>query len=217
MHRFATVLGVVATLVTLACGGTVLAAGRPSATSERPVAPSPPQWQVVTSAAGSFEVPPEPAGWTVREPEQVVYYADRRGDPLVGVAGPAVLDDGYCAQAAGASNRGFAGLTGPHPGPVARVNAREARRWRTAVAARPTTDGRTTRLVLADGSTAVHTTALVHPPRPGGPCQPGRVALDHVSVAGPDGVVTLLVVRDLGQGAAPAAVVDRILRSLRTP
>lgn len=209
MHRFATVLGVVATLVTLACGGVVVAAGD----TERVLPADPPPWQVVTGPAGSFEVPPESSGWTVREPDQVVYYADRHGDPLVGVAGPAVLDDGYCAQASGASNRGFAGLTGPHPGTLRQVSLREARRWRTAVAGRPTTDGRTTRLVLSDGSAGLRTSALVRP-APGGPCQPGRVALDLVSVAGPAGVVTLVVVRDLGQSAASQADIGRVLRSL---
>ncbi|MDP2773259.1 MAG: hypothetical protein Q8O61_06845 [Nocardioides sp.] len=211
MRRFATVLGVVATLVTLACGGVVVAAGAPE--QAPPAAPVPP-WQRVTTAVGSFEVPPGSTGWTVREPDQVVYYADASGDPVVGVAGPAVLDDGYCRQATGASNRGFAGLTGPHPGPLRQVNVREARRWRTAVAGRPTTDGRTTRLVLADGAAAVHTSALVRP-APAGPCQPERVALDHVSVTGPTGVVTLVVVRDLGPDAASASEVDRLLRSLR--
>lgn len=209
MHRFTTVLGVVATLVTLACGGVVVAAGD----TERVLPADPPPWQVVTGPAGSFEVPPESSGWTVREPDQVVYYADRHGDPVVGVAGPAVLDDGYCEQASGASNRGFAGLTGPHPGTLWQVNLREARRWRTAVAGRPTADGRTTRLVLSDGSAGLRTSALVRP-APGGPCQPERVALDLVSVAGPAGVVTLVVVRDLGPDAAPDPVVDRVLRSL---
>lgn len=216
MHRFATVLGVVATLVTLACGGVVLASGGPTATPERPVPGSSPPWQLVAGATGSFEVPPESAGWTLRGPDQVLYYADQHGDPLVGVAGPAVLDDGYCDRSRKASNRGFAGLTGPHPGGVRQVNVREARRWRTAVAGRPTTDGRTNRLVLSDGSVGVHTSALVRP-APAGPCQPERVALDHVSVAGANGVVTLVVVRDLGAHAATAAEVDRVLRSLRAP
>lgn len=208
MHRFATVLGVVATLVTLACGGVVLATDHPHRGAPR-AAP----WQVVTGPVGRFEVPPRSSGWTVREPEQVVFYADRHGDPLVGLDGPAVLDDGYCDQATGTSNRGFAGLTGPHLGPVAQVNRREARSWRTAVAGRSAPPGRTTRLVLSDGSVAVHSHAVVRP-AVAGPCQPDRVALDHVSVAGPAGVVTLVVVRDLGQQAAPAATVDRILRSL---
>ncbi len=199
--------------MTLACGGVVLASGAPRRAPEP--APTPPVWQVVTGPAGRFEVPPEPAGWTVRDPHQVVYYADARGDLLVGVAGPAVLDDGYCGQAIGASNRGFAGLTGPHPGPVAQVNRREARKWRTAVAGRTTPPVRTTPLTLEDGSVAVRSHAVVRP-APAGPCQPERVALDHVSVAGPAGVVTLVVVRDLGPGAAPGAVVDRILRSLET-
>ena len=205
MHRFATVLGVVATLVTLACGGVVLASGHPDRGAPREA-----PWQVVTGPAGSFEVPPRSSGWTVREPEQVVYYAD----PLVGVTGPAVLDDGYCDQATGASNRGFAGLTGPRRGSVWQVNRREAHRWGTAVAGRPMAAGRTTRLVLSDGSVAVHSHAVVRLSA-AGPCQPERVALDLVSVVGPAGVVTLVVVRDLGPGAAPATVVDRLLRSLR--
>lgn len=212
MHRLATVLGAVATLVTLACGALVAAAGDDGVPVRSVVAS--PVWQVVTAPGGIFEVPPEADGWTVREPDRVVYYVDEGGEPLVGVAGPAVLDDGYCRESSDPSNRGFAGLTGPHPGAVREVNRREARRWRTAVAGRPTTDGRTVRLLLADGSVAVRTTALVHPPAPG-PCQPERVALDHVSVAGPDGVVTLVVVRDLGSGAVWDAVVERILRSLR--
>lgn len=212
MHRSATVLGVVATLVTLACGGVVLASGAPSTTPEATQAA--PAWQVVTAPAGSFEVPPGAAGWTVREPEQVVYYADPNGDPLVGVAGPAVLDDGYCERATGASNRGFAGLTGPRRGAVREVSRSEARRWRTAVAGRAAPPGPTMRLVLTDGSVAVHSHAVVRPAS-AGPCQPERVALDLVSVAGHAGVVTLVVVRDLGPGAAPAAVVGRMLRSLR--
>ena len=213
MHRFATVLGVVATLVTLACGGAVLAATgaeRPSPES------SAPPWQEVAAPAGSFDVPPEPEGWTVREPELVVYYADRYGEPMVGVAGPAVLDDGYCPEGTGASNRGFAGLTGPHPGSPRQVNLREARSWASAVAGLRPAATRTSHLALDDGSVAVRSHVVVRPAR-SGPCQPDRVWLDLVSVAGPAGVVTLVVVRDLGPDQVPAAVVDRILRSLRVP
>jgi hypothetical protein len=36
-------------------------------------------------------------------------------------------------------------------------------------------------------------------------------------VAGPAGVVTLVVVRDLGTSSAPAADVERVLHSLRVP
>ena len=212
MHRFATVLGVVATLVTLACGGVVLASGAPRRATEP--APTPPAWQVVTGPAGTFEVPPEAAGWRVRDPDQVVYYADRHGDPLVGIAGPAVLDDGYCASATGASNRGFAGLTGPRRGTAWQVSRRESRRWRTAVAGRATPPGRTTPLTLEDGSVAVRSHAVVRP-LVAGPCQAERVALDHVSVAGSAGVVTLVVVRDLVAGAAPIADIERLLRTLR--
>jgi hypothetical protein len=213
MPRFATILGVVATLVTLASGVVVVSAAG-SAEQGRHAAPATP-WQEVRGPAGSFEVPPRPAGWTIRDPGQVVYYADRYGEPVVGVAGPAVLDDGYCARAAGASNRGFAGLTGPHPGAVRQVHLREARRWRSAVAGHESTAGQTGTLTVDDGSVGTHTHAVVRAAS-SGPCQPDRVAIDLVSVAGPAGVVTLVVVRDLGSGAAPAAVVDRLLRSLET-
>jgi hypothetical protein len=61
-----------------------------------------------------------------------------------------------------------------------------------------------------------HTHAVVRPAS-SGPCQPDRVAIDLVSVAGPAGVVTLVVVRDLGTSSAPAADVERVLHSLRVP
>ncbi|MCD4535697.1 hypothetical protein LRP67_16525 [Nocardioides sp. cx-169] len=213
MERLALLLGACATLTTLVAWAVTLAPG-PAAPPAATPAPSA-GWQVVQRHAGRFTVPPVQAGWRVSGPGEVLYYADRRGEPAVGVAGPAVLDEGYCARHGGPSNRGFAGLLPPMPGTAREVVARLTGAWAAAVAG-PDGEPVGVRVVgvrLADGSSAVRTHTVV--PVAPGPCRPARAGVDLVSTRGPSGVVTLVLVRDLGRGSMSEAVARRIVRSLR--
>ncbi|MCD4524668.1 hypothetical protein [Nocardioides sp. cx-173] len=234
MERVALLLGACATLTTLVAWAVTLAPGPtapPAATPAPPAAtpapraatpappavtPAPPAgWQVVERHGGRFAVPPVRAGWRVGRPGEELYYADRRGEPAVGVAGPAVLDEGYCVGHGGPSNRAFAGLLPPAPGTAREVVARLTRAWAAAVAA-PDAEPAGVRVVgvrLADGSSAVQTHTVV--PVAPGPCRPARAGVDLVSTQGASGVVTLVLVRDLGRGSMSQAVARRIVTSLR--
>jgi hypothetical protein len=207
VERLALVLGAFATLTTLVGWGVALAP------DDRPRDPAA-AWQVVERPGGTFAVPPRSSGWGVAAAREVIYYADRQGEALVGVSGPAVLDEGYCDEAADPSNRAFVGLTAPARGRVGSVNARLTRAWGAAVAAtgREPTAARPERAVLADGSPAIRRHVVV--PVAPGPCRPDRVALDLVSARGEAGVVTLVLVRDLGPGTVADGVARRILLSL---
>jgi hypothetical protein len=216
VERLALLLGVCATLTTLVAWGTALAPDdRRAATSAGEHAQEP-AWQVVERPGGRFAVPPVGAGWRVSRPREVLYYADQRGTPVAGVAGPAVLDEGYCAAGDGPSNRAFAGLLPPARGTARGVVGRLTREWAAAVAGPggDPTAVRAERAVLADGSTAVRTHTVV-PVAPGS-CRPTRVALDLIGTEGGSGVVTLVLVRDVGPDALRDAVAERILYSLRS-
>lgn len=230
-----TVLGA-AVLVVLAAGaqpGPVAGADRSdvrgAATAEAPEADKPPvapgaggtvtsDWQVVRTSEGSFRVPPAPTGWTVSDPARVVYYADEQGDPAVSLAGPAVLDEGYCAGAA-PSYRAFVGLASRVLGPARAVSRASTRRWLAGITG--ATDAavlatREERWVLADGTPAIGSSVVValHDTAR---CTPPRVGLHLVSVPRPAGVSTLVLVRDLGPQGASYDEVRAILSSLRVP
>ena len=168
------------------------------------------------------EVPARAAGWTRQGRDVVVYYVDRRGDPAVGVRGPAVFRDGYCARRPGGSNRGFVGFARPATGVSVRAaNTALGRRWVRAVAldgdlrtSSPHTPLRTRPLTLADGTTAVRSTSRIRV-ADRGPCGAPVVVVTLVSVGTGGRVATLVMVRDAGvPGALADGRADRILGTL---
>ncbi len=161
-------------------------------------------------------------GWTVEDRDTVLYYADRSGHPAVGVAGPAVYRDGYCARER-RSDRGFVGFTRATPGAGARrANVHLMRDWLAAVALdgrRRTPDQHTpvrTRAVsLADGGAAVRSTSRVTVAHPG-PCGSPGVELTLLSFEAGGAVATLVLVRDVGApGTLGDVAADRILATAR--
>jgi hypothetical protein len=209
VERLALALGACATLTTLVGWCVALAPAHPPEP-----APGTAAWQVVERPGGSFAVPPAGTGWDVVGEDEVIYYADRRGEPAVLVTGPAVLDEGYCEEVAGPSNRAFAGVTGPVRGGVRGVNGRLARAWARAVAGgAQRTAVRPERAELADGAPAVRSRLVVRVPP--GPCRPARAAIDLVSARGGAGVVTLVLVRDLTPEGLAQADAELIVAALR--
>lgn len=213
----ATLLGGLATLVVTVSAAVVLLADRGEPARVATADPQP-TWQVLRSSYAEVRVPPASQGWSVPDPDGVLFYADRRGEPVVGVRGPAVLDDGYCPSGTAApSNRAFVGLTRPVPGLGARaVDRRLQAAWTAGIAGtagEPLATRRTT-VRLADGAPAAasRTTIRLHDRDP---CTPQRVELHLVSSRARDGVVSAVLVRDLGPRSATEETVRRILRSLR--
>lgn len=208
-------LGVLAVVVVLVCSAIVLR--ERSDDPARVGAADPPEaWQVVATTYAEVRVPPPSQGWSVLDPDGVLFYADRRGEPAVGVRGPAVLDDGYCSASAGAgpSHRAFVGLVPPHPAADLRVAAAAtSARWVSGIAGELRSTRRTTTR-LADGAPAVSSRSTIRL-HDRDPCTPTRVGLHVVSTRSRAGVVSAVLVRDLGPGAASEATVARILTSLR--
>ncbi len=211
MTRFATLLGACATVVVLAVTVAALVHG-----VRRPAQPSPDErpWQVVARPPGRFEVPPAADGWGLWPSSRRLYYADRNGAPLVAVAGPAVLDEGYCTRTTGPSNRAFAGLVGTRRGQAAVVHDRLVRDWVAAIGGRVEVSHRE-QVRLHGARAAVRSRAVLALTRRT-PCQPRRVELWLVSAPSTAGVTTLVLVRDLGAGTVHLTprVVDRLLSSL---
>ena len=171
----------------------------------------------------AFEVPGRSRGWTTERRGVVVYYVDRTGSPAVGVEGPAVFRDRYCALEPGSSNRGFAGFTRSVAGRDARVaNVALSREWVRGVAlaedlrtSSPHTPLRTDEIRLADGSTAVRSRSRIAVAGLG-PCGAPSVVFTMVSLDTGAGVANLVLVRDAGvPGALSGAAADRILGTLR--
>lgn len=168
------------------------------------------------------EVPAPADGWTRKGGDVVVYYVDRRGDPAVGVRGPAVFRDGYCARRPGGSNRGFVGFARPATGVSVRAaNTALGRRWVRAVAldgdlrtSSPHTPLRTRPLTLADGTPAVRSTSRIRV-ADRRPCGAPEVVVTLVSVETGGRVATVVMVRDAGvHGALSNGLADRILGTL---
>lgn len=219
--RLASALGVAAVLAVL--GATAVTV---SAYTRREPAPGTPGHafvggQYVVRGGAVLEVPAE--GWTVEGEDTVLYYLDRSGRPDVGVAGPAVFREGFCAREPRGSNRGFVGLAGSTPGAGVRAaNVAVARDWVAAVSLGEDlrTSGSHTRLrtapvTLDDGTLALWTSALITVPDPGR-CAAPAVDLTLLSFVLGGTVTHIVLVRDAGvPGALPDAVAERILRTAR--
>ena len=159
-----------------------------------------------------------PAGWRLTGPDEAVQYADGAGRVLASVASPAVLDPGFCAEAA-SSSRAFVGwlpVGGAHTRSLSR---RTAERWVSAVALDPRTGraGRA-RAVSSQRVEGGHRSDAVVDVPPG-PCAPPRAHVTVLSVATPaaagGGAATLVMVRDVdAPGVLDDEVAERILASL---
>lgn len=169
-----------------------------------------------------FEVPARSEGWRTESSDTVLYYVDRKGDMAVGVTGPAVFRDGYCTQTSEDSNRAFVGFTRSATGMGAReANTDLSRQWLAAVSldedlrtSHPHTPLRTTRVTLADGSTAVRSSSRITLDSDR-PCDPPAVELTMVSLDTGESVANLVLVRDTGvRGGLSDALADRIVGTL---
>jgi hypothetical protein len=169
-----------------------------------------------------FEVPARGEGWTTESSDTVVYYVDRKGDPAVGVNGPAVFRNGYCTTSSDASNRGFVGFTRTATGMSAReANADLSREWVAAVSlnddlrtSSPHTPLRTTEVTLDDGSPAVRSSSRITLDSDDA-CDPPAVEFTMVSLDTGDAVANLVLVRDVGvRGALTDELVDQVIGTL---
>jgi len=227
MIRLARALAVLATVVVLGSGAAAVAVyvaeGEPAASA--PEGGDVDGRQVVTSQehGASFEVPPAGQGWTVRAPKAVIYYLDEAGQPLIGVAAPAIYDAGYCGAAEGASNRAFVGFTRALRGVAVTVaNERLVGEFVSGISVPRDGTGRhevgpvaTETVTLADGAAGVRSTVEVTLTERG-PCEPRRVRLDLVTFESGDRAVTLVLVRDVGGRSVSDGVAESILQSLRS-
>jgi hypothetical protein len=139
--RLAVVLGVVAALAVVTTVAVAVATyrGDDRKPDAEPLVVADPQ------TGASFEVPAE--DWEVRGSRSRIFYEGGGGQRVAEVTGPAVYDDGYCAERPGDSNRGFAGFT---------EQSYEA--WLDALSGRRgawTTGDQRDRVVLADGTPAM--------------------------------------------------------------
>lgn len=213
-----------ATVVVLGSGAVAVAVYVTESGPSRPGADHLAAGQVVTGEEqdATFTVPSADQGWTVRPSAAVVYYVDETGQPLIGVAGPAVYDAGYCPEAEGASNRAFVGFTRSLRGvDVAAANEQLTAEFVAGISLSQDGTGRheagpvtTEPTSLADGAAAVRSTTEVRLTQRG-PCEPARVRLDLVTFESGDRVVTLALVRDVGRGSVPDSIAESILQSLR--
>ena len=233
LSRLASVLAVLATLGVLGTTVAAMAAYTHRDTGEADAGPDEGTGRAHAFEGGrlvvdrvghaEFEVPGRSRGWTTERRGVVVYYVDRSGSPVVGVEGPAVFRDGYCARRPGSSNRGFAGFTRSVTGrDVRAVNVALSRQWVRAVAldedlrtSSPHTPLRTDEVRLADGSTAVRSRSRIAVTDPG-PCGAPTVAFTMLSLDTGAGVANMVLVRDAGEpGTLSGPAAGRILDTLR--
>ncbi len=225
--RVASVLAVLAVLAVL--GTTVAAVAAYTHRNDGPAPEAPPVasfrgGQLVGDRRGDavFEVPATSRGWTTEGGDTLVYYVDRAGTPAVGLTGPAVFRDGYCAGRPGGSNRGFVGFDHSTTGTDVRAaNVEISRAWVRAVAldddqrtSGPHTRLRTGEVRLADGSTGIRSTSRITVVDRGR-CGAPAVVVTTLSLGTGNRVAHLVMVRDAGErGTLSARRADRILSTL---
>lgn len=165
-----------------------------SATLAATVSPAP-QRQWLRGHGLAVAVPV--VGWR-REPQSsAIAYSE---DALV--RAPAVLDEGFCPSAP-TSSRAFVGLLPPVAGPVEEVALRAAGTWASGIAGSA---------VGVAGEPASRVDVDV--PVSAGPCAPVAAHLTVVSHPTDAGVVTLVLVRDVGEpGDLTRAGAERIIAS----
>lgn len=161
-----------------------------------------------------------PTGWELTGPSTAVHYLDGSGRVTARVAGPALLPAATCTDGAGTAGatRALVGWLAPSPTTGTAPEAeslRLAEEWAAAVALDPAS-GR----VLPVGAPEArqvrggHRTDVVVDVPPG-PCHAPRARVSVVSTTVPGGVVSLVLVRDLGvDDALRDAVAEEILASV---
>ncbi|MEX0426714.1 hypothetical protein AB3X52_03705 [Nocardioides sp. DS6] len=184
LRSFAWVLGIVAALAVVG-------------TSAAAVVLRDPDPLVLRGAGVRATVPDE--DWRIAPPDYTIEYAAG-----VGVLGPAVYREDWCAAAAH-SSRAFAGFV-DREGRTAR---QIAQRWGVAIT-RDRIDGSSVGPVTVVASGPGRADADLRVPT--GPCNPPR---EHLTVVA-DGDQALILVRDIDvEGALPTSKAEAVLASLR--
>lgn len=142
--------------------------------------------------------------WRLEPQSAAIRYADAQGHTTAQVRAPAVLDAGFCPSSP-SSSRAFGGLSTPQRGTIPSVVTGALGTW-----------------VAAIGGAAVPVPAVTGPradvdvPVAAAPCAPITAHLTLVGRATADGVVVLVLVRDVGEpGDLSAADAEEIVGSLR--
>ena len=190
MRRVVGVLGILAVLSVLGAAAAAVV-HRPES---RAVAGS--QWL----RAYGLEVAVPVARWRLTQESEAIRYGD-----TATVRAPAVLDEGFCPSSR-SSSRAFVGLLPPQPGRLDAVLTNQLAGW-----------------VFAIGGKAIPIPAVKGPradfevPVPAGPCAPTTAHLTLVATTTAQGVVTLVLVRDVGEpGDLSPKEADAIAQSLRS-
>lgn len=188
MRRVVAVLGVLAVLSVLG-SATLAAVHRPDRAPTR-------QWL----RAHGLEVAVPAARWRLEPASEAIRY-----DADAVVRAPAVLDVGFCPSQR-SSSRAFVGLLPPVANTLQTVVARTAATWASGISGKAIGVAGSPRGARVD----------LDVPVPPGPCAPTTAHLTVVGRSTPAGVVTLVLVRDVGEpGDLSAAAADAIVRSLR--
>ena len=190
MRRLVGALGILAALSVLGAAMTA-ALDRPAsrATDAR-------QWL----RAYGVEVAVPVTRWRLADPSEAIRYGD-----TATVRAPAVLDEGFCPSSH-SSSRAFVGMLPARAGAIADVLSRQLAGWASAI-----------RGEAVPTPTVTGTRADLDVPVPPGPCAPTTVHLTLVATPTAQGVVTLVLVRDVGEpGDLSATAADAIVQSLRS-
>jgi hypothetical protein len=194
VRRVVSVLGVLAVLC-VAGSATLASVHRPA-----PAAPA-------SAAAASqwlrgygMQVALPRGHWTLEPADQAIRYD---ADALV--RAPAVYDVGFCPSAA-SSSRAFVGLLPPVADAAPKVVTRAAVAWARGISGR----------AIGIAGTPDGSRLDLDVPVPSGPCHPTTAHLTVVGRTAPEGVVVLVLVRDVGEpGDLSVGEADRIVSSLR--
>jgi len=184
------VLGILAVLSVLGAAATAVV--------HRPGPDASETWQWLR--AYDVEVAVPSLRWRLAGESEAIGYGG-----AVRLRAPAVLDEGFCPSAE-SSSRAFVGLLPPTGGEVPAAVSKAAVTWAQAISER----------ALGIAGTIRDRVDLDLPVR-AGPCGPATVHLTVVGRRTPDGVVTLILVRDTGApGDLLAPAGEQIVQSLRS-